>query len=227
MELTELSAFCRRVAAELSPAQQAMLRARDAERLAITATEWTAILGHNVDVALLREVHRAVTGALPMTRRADAAGEWDAVPSRAGHVRSQPQSFRLGSYVERAWEHSTLKRRMAELLNAVVAASPRQPVTQAARAVWAVTRAQPFAGDNVRVALVVASRMLASAGLPVVGVVDHEHAPGVSSSADRSDGRSMRPAHQLPVRCGVGRGTTRRRMARRGTCVGARSLVAR
>ncbi|MGE0867608.1 MAG: hypothetical protein AB7P03_03540 [Kofleriaceae bacterium] len=188
MELTALTAFCRRVEADLTPAQRMLVRARQAERMSITAAEWTGILDHNVDVALLRQIHRAVTGALPMTRRADVTGTWGVVPSRPGHVRSQPQSFRAAGHVEPAWDHATLKRRLAGLMSAVVADAAALPATQSARVLWALTRAQPFAGDNLRVAIVVASRLLASAGLPSLCIAELECDPTFEAALIRATG---------------------------------------
>jgi hypothetical protein len=165
-----LRTYLQRIDALLVPAHRAALRARAAERLGIASAAWEAIVGGNVDGALLRAIHRAVTAERATIRRATPEGSWTIAPARAGHLRSKPQSFRAGEHVEAAWEHATLKRAVAELIDATAAGFASAPVARAANLIWSLARAQPFAGDNERVAMVLASRLLHGIGLPTLAV---------------------------------------------------------
>jgi hypothetical protein len=193
VELTveALRAYLHRVDGMLLAAYREALRARAAERLGIARTTWEAILAGNLDGARLREIHRAVTGERSTIRYAQLDGGWAIAPARAGHLRSRPQSFRAGEHVEAAWDHTTLKRRLAELLNGTAAAFACAPVMCAAQLIWSLTRAQPFAGDNERVALIAVSRLLHGAGLPTLAVTEIMNDPAFEAavSAATADDR--------------------------------------
>jgi len=183
----------RRVEAMLSPAQRALLRQREAEHLAIDAPSWTALRGVPFDLVLLRDAHRAIAarptqrvdrrngGAQPV-RRAGPDGRWAVSAPRVGKLRSQPQSFRVGDHVEPAWDHNTLTRRLAALLNATYAAVAGDPIGQIASFVWTLARAQPFVGSNERTALVLAARLLSATDLPVLHVAAVEQDPAFTSA---------------------------------------------
>jgi hypothetical protein len=193
LSIAALRAYASRVDATLVRAQREAITARAAERLGIAAPAWEALLASRLDGASLRDIHRAVTGVRATIRRAEPDGTWTIAAARAGHLRSRPQCFRLDDHVESAWDHSTLKRQIAAVLAETVAGFSSDPIARAASLVWALTRAQPFLGDNERVALVAASRAFHDAGLPWLGVEDivrdskFDDALVAATSDDRDD----------------------------------------
>ncbi|MDX2091710.1 MAG: hypothetical protein SFX73_27870 [Kofleriaceae bacterium] len=171
-----LLAYMDRVDASLTSAHRERARQREAHQLGLAPEAWGAILTANLDLALLREIHRAVTGARPTIRRADKGGRWTIAAARAGHMRSQPQAFRAGERIAPAWDHGTLKRQLAHAMSESLRLP--EPVARAATLIWNVARAQPFLGDNERVAMVLGARVLRSAGLPApaIGALERDEA---------------------------------------------------
>ncbi len=163
--LDALVAFQTALAATLSPRQLQLREEREAARLGVSVNEWRDIRATPVSVELLRLIHIAITGRATGVRRANEHGEWEVVPPKPGHLRSRPQAFRIGEHVEAAWDHPTLRKRIAELLrsNAIEAERPLYAVS---RLIWSLLRAQPFLGSNERVALLLAARVLNAAGWP-------------------------------------------------------------
>ncbi|MGE0551725.1 MAG: Fic family protein [Kofleriaceae bacterium] len=137
-----------------------------------------------LDLDLLRAIHLAVTGRPSNVRRANEDGSWGIVAPKPGRLRSRPQAFRMGDHIERAWDHVTLRRNLADLLRSV-RADDGNPFLEAARVMWTVLRAQPFLGLNERTALVLAGRMLHAVGLPVFHVVAVEHDPDFARAVIR------------------------------------------
>lgn len=119
----------------------------------------------NVDLIMVREAHRSAS-TLASVRRADREGEWDLVSAQPGRLRSHSQSFRVGAHIEPAWDHATLRHRVAELVNATRDAMATDPVRAISRFLHRFVRAQPFLGQNERVALIAASAILRANGLP-------------------------------------------------------------
>ncbi|MGE0551753.1 MAG: hypothetical protein AB7O24_28120 [Kofleriaceae bacterium] len=140
----------------------------------------------SLDLRMVREVHRCVS-KLASVRRADREGEWDLVSAQPGKLRSHAQSFRVGAHVEPAWDHATLRRRVAELINTTRAVE--DGVRAVACFIRSFVRAQPFLGHNERVALITASVFLCSVGLPALSiryVDDPEFGPALIAADDTS-----------------------------------------
>lgn len=167
-------AFVRRVSEGLSDEQRQSLQQLEAERLGISRENWSQLRATNMDLVGLREAHRMVVGRQSTVRRTDRDGSWTSASAHPGHLRSQPQSFRVGVHIEPAWDLSTLKHRLARVLAHVTSRFEAVPIQCAAEVVWAISRAQPFIGRNERLSLLVASRMLCAAGLPVLPILQLE-----------------------------------------------------
>ncbi len=163
--------------------------ARPAEAARINVDRWREA---RLDLACLADVHRAVVGDRESVRRILADGSSILAPAQPGHVRTKPQAFRAGDYVERAWEQGVLRSGLGDLFRTVTPLVADDPVRAAAQLVWALSRAQPFTGMNERVALVLASSVLRRAGLPVLDIERIERDPAfeaalvVASVDDRS-----------------------------------------
>jgi len=167
--LTALQAHRSQIVRTLDPAQQAAALRRDSERLGVEPHAWTALRRRNPDLVVFREIHEAIS-SMAKVRRADRDGQWTLANARPGHLRSQPQSFRAGDRVEPAWDHTTLARRVAEVIAMASVSSASDAVARAAELVWTLVRAQPFLGDNERAALALASMLLARFELPVLSL---------------------------------------------------------
>jgi hypothetical protein len=180
-----LAELMRRIAATSTAAEQTRLVERDATRLGIAAAAWRELRAARVDLALLRAIHRAVTGGRDTSRYADAIGTWTIARARAGHLRSRAQTFRAAQHREPAWDPATLRRRLADTI--VEALALEEPLAQAAALAWTVARAQPFVGDNERVGLVLGARILCAAGLPSLRVEgierDRDYASALAADA--------------------------------------------
>ena len=162
-----LRSFLQRLESGFSDEQRVRVRGREAERLELESSHWSALRAMNVDLLMVREAHRSVS-RLSSVRRADREGEWDLVSAQPGKLRSHAQSFRMGTHVEAAWDHATLRHRVAELVNDTRREAATDPVSAVARFIHAFVRAQPFLGQNERVVVVVASVLLRSLGLPAL-----------------------------------------------------------
>jgi hypothetical protein len=169
-----LRGFLRRVEAERTPGERAQALAREAIFAGMDGERWAEARAATLDLALLRAVHRALPGADSRVRRADRDGRWRLADARPGMLRTKPQSFRSGDHVEPAWEPGAIKAGLARLLHEVGPAFADDPVHHGAHLLWAITRAQPFAGHNVRLALTIVSLCLRRADLPALAVVDAE-----------------------------------------------------
>jgi hypothetical protein len=189
--------YTRRVDAELALSQRVHAHAREAQQLGIAAEAWTALRAANLDLALMREAHRAVTGESTASRRADRDGVWTIAGARPGHLRSQPQTYRFGDRVEPAWDHVTLKQRLASAVRD--ARRLELAVARAAATIHAITRAQPFLGDNERVAMVLAAQVLRADGLPAprVGALERDEAFAAAVFAATDDDRSAIEAYLI------------------------------
>lgn len=174
MLIPAVRAFVRRVSEGLSDEQRQSLQQRDAERLGISRENWSQLRATNMDLVGLREAHRIVVGRQSTVRRTDRDGSWTSASAHPGHLRSQPQSFRAGLHIEPAWDLTTLKQRMARVLADVTSRFDAAPIPCAAELVWAISRAQPFIGRNARLSLLVSSRLLSAAGLPVLPILQLE-----------------------------------------------------
>lgn len=163
-------AFMSRVNEMSSEQQRQGLQQRYAERLGISRENWSLLRATNMDLDGLRGAHRIVVGNQTTVRRTDRDGSWTFASAHPGHLRSQPQSFRAGSHVEPAWDHTTLKHQMAHVLADVASRFDAAPIPCAAELVWTISRAQPFIGHNERLSLLAASRLLSAAGLPVLSI---------------------------------------------------------
>ena len=174
LRVSVLQGFMRQLEAALSPLQAAYVREREAAALGITRDDWATLREMPIDLVMVREAHRLVSGTKANVRRADRHGAWSLVSAKPGQLRSHPQSMRVGDHVEPAWNHETLKRRLAELVSATRAAPTLATIAAFIRD---VVRAQPFPGDNEPLALVVASLLLCSAGFPPLAIASLEHTP--------------------------------------------------
>ncbi len=188
--MTSLATFLATLQSGLSSEQQARIREREADRLAMGASDWSSLCAMRIDLVMVREAHR-LTSKKASVRRADREGEWALAQSHAGKLRSQPQSFRIGDHVEPAWDQGNLKHRLAELVNATRDRAPITPLAAAASLIRGFVRAQPFLGENERVALVVASLMLRSASLPVLHAETLESAAAFAKAMIASDDEPM------------------------------------
>ncbi len=164
--LAALQAHRAAVVRALDPAQADAARRRDAEQLGLEAHVWTSLQTRNLDLVVFRELHEAISTGTKV-RRADRDGHWVLATARPGHLRSQPQSFRVGDRVEPAWDHNTLARRVAEVIATASGATAIDVVPRVVELVWNLVRAQPFLGDNERVALALASMLLSRFELPM------------------------------------------------------------
>jgi hypothetical protein len=165
-----LAKLGRRVQATFDLAQRDALVGREASACGLSATDWAELCAANVDLAQLRTIHRMVSGHDAKVRRADRDGEWTLSSARAGHLRSQPQSFRAGDVMLPAWDHATLARRTSDVIAAAKVRAATEPADALATLVWTLVRAQPFAGRNEQAALVLAMRLAHDLALPVASV---------------------------------------------------------
>lgn len=165
--LTALQVHRAQVVRALEPAQVDAAHQRDAKLLGLEPHAWNALRARSMDLVLFRDLHEAVSSSAKV-RRANREGEWTLANARPGHLRSQPQSFRAGNRVEPAWDHSTLARRVADVIAGASKATAAEVVRRSAELVWTLIRAQPFVGDNERVSLALASMFLARFDLPVL-----------------------------------------------------------
>lgn len=188
--MSSLASFLTRFQSGLPPEQQSHVREREADRLAMAAPDWSSLCAMPIDLVMVREAHRYVSKKASV-RRADREGEWTVASSQAGKLRSQPQSFRVGDHVEPAWDHGSLKRRLADLVNTTRDAAVTDPLAAAASLVRGFARAQPFLGENERVALVVASLLLRSATLPALHAEAVESAPAFARALVAPDDEPM------------------------------------
>ena len=188
--MNALAAYHRATMTSLSGGQRALAEAREAERLGISLEAWRRIRTSVMSVELLRDIHVAATGRPANVRRANEHGAWTVVPPKPGHLRSRPQSFRVGPHVEPAWDHNTLKMRVAELLRATTGVTAA-PFAGAAHLVWNLMRAQPFLGLNERTALLCTARLLNSVGLPLFSVAALEHDPEFAGAAIASEPKRL------------------------------------
>jgi fido (protein-threonine AMPylation protein) len=172
-----LQDFVRRIEAAQTPPARALDDARDAARAGLTAEAWRDARKGPLDLALLRALHRAASAGHEVARRARVDGAWILGPANPGQLRTKPQAFRLHDHVEPAWAPGALKGGLARLLDGTGAALAADPVACVAELVWGLSRAQPFAAGNERVALIAASRLLRAAGLPGLSVDDTERDP--------------------------------------------------
>src|SRR5262245_43268259 len=161
-----------RVAAGRSAAARSLDDERDAARAGLDAQTWGAVREAELDLDLLRALHRAATAGHGVARRARSDGEWIVGPAAPGQLRTKPQAFRLRDHVEPAPPPGALKGSLARLLREAAADVASDPVACAARLAWSLSRAQPFIARNERVALMLASRCLRTAGLPGLPVED-------------------------------------------------------
>ena len=168
-----------------------VFRALAPERAGLNPEVWSAACAHGVDAALLRDLHRAVCGEAGQVRRADRDGAWGLVAARAGHLRSQPQSFRIGEHVEPAWDPATLARRVGAVLSEAARTACEDPIGAAATAVWSLARTQPFLGANEQVALVLAARILHAADLPVPSVEELAASPQLAAALIDPEPRAL------------------------------------
>ena len=189
--MRELHAFIGRIESERGARARALDEERDAARAGLDAATWRTVRGMEVDLALLRALHRAASAGHDVARRARIDGQWIVGPANAGELRTKPQAFRLGDHVEVAWPPGALKGGLARLLRDAAAELAADPPAYAARAVWTLSRAQPFIARNERVALMLASRCLRGAGLPGLPVDDIERDPafGAALIAANADDR--------------------------------------
>jgi hypothetical protein len=186
-----LRTFLARVEAAQSLAGHEPLLAREAIYVGVGREAWSTLRGATLGVPLLRELHRAISGAQTRVRRANRDGRWVLADARPGALRTKPQSFRSGDHVEPAWEPGALKAGLTRLLHEIGPTFADEPARQGATLLWALSRAQPFAGQNERLALAVVSWCLRRAGLPVLPVVDVERDAAfvgalAGASADRA-----------------------------------------
>ncbi len=185
--MSVLVGYNKTVVASLSDPQQQSAESRAAERLGISRDAWREIRGSTVSLELLRGIHVAATGRPSNVRRADEDGTWTIVAPKPGRLRSRPQAFRIGDHVERAWDHNTLRRQLAELLRTAVPDVENSPFDATARIVWNLLRAQPFLGLNERTALLFAARLLHGVGLPTLHVIDLERDDELAGAAVMPD----------------------------------------
>jgi hypothetical protein len=185
--MTILAVYNKSIASSLTEGQQLLVEARAAARLGISLDAWRVIRSGTVSVELLREIHIAGTGRPANVRRADENGIWMMVTPKPGRLRSRPQSLRIGDHVEAAWDHNTLRKRLAELLRVAAIEMDGSPFEIVARTTWSLLRAQPFLGLNERTALLVAARLLHAIGFPVLPVSALEHDKDFASAACASD----------------------------------------
>lgn len=154
------------VARTLDPAQAEAAARRDAELLGLDSRSWKEIRARHPDLVLFRELH-ALVSSTTTVRRADRDGQWALATARPGHLRSRPQSFRAADRVEPAWDHNTLASRVSDVIASASTATASDVMARVAVLVWTLVRAQPFLGDNERVALAIASLIFARLELPV------------------------------------------------------------
>ncbi len=185
--MSVLVGYNRTVVASLSDRQQQSAESREAERLGISRDAWREIRASTVSLELLRTIHVAGTGRPSNVRRADEDGTWTIVPPKPGRLRSRPQSFRIGDHVERAWDHNTLRKQLAELLRTAMHDVGDRPFDACARIAWNLLRAQPFLGLNERTALLFAARLLHGVGLPTLHVIDLERDDELAAAATMLD----------------------------------------
>jgi hypothetical protein len=178
----ELAAFMGRVAGGRGAAARALDDERDAARAGLDAETWRGVCGAEVDLDLMRTLHRAASAGHDVARRARSDGEWIVGPAAPGQLRTKPQAFRLRDHVERAWLPGALKGGLARLLRDAAIELAVDPVACAARLVWSLSRAQPFIARNERVALMLVSRCLRGAGLPGLPVDDIERDPAFAAA---------------------------------------------
>jgi hypothetical protein len=182
--------FLVRVEGERTPAEREQRLRRDALYAGVDRASWADALAAPLDLALLRALHRAVMGEQTRVRRADRDGRWVLADARPGLLRTKPQSFRSGDHVELGWDQGALQAKLRRLLHEIGPAFADDPVRHGAHLVWAITRAQPFAGHNTRLALTVVSLCLRRAGWPALPVADAERDPALidalaAASTDR------------------------------------------
>lgn len=175
--MRDLQAFVRRIEAGRSPAARALDDARDAARASLDLEVWRAARAAELDVALLRTLHRAASAHHEVARRARADGAWIVGPANPGRLRTKPQALRLRDHVEPAWAPGALKGGLVRLLRDAATAVAADPVAGIAQLVWALSRAQPFIAGNERIALIAASRCLRAEALPGLPVDDIERDP--------------------------------------------------
>lgn len=145
-----------------------------------------------LDLAFLKELHRAVVGNQESVRRTLVDGSSILADAQPGHVRTKPQAFRVGDHIERAWEQGELKSGLTVLFRDVAPLLASEPVRAAAHLLWSLSRAQPFTGLNERTSLVLASWVLRRAGLPTLHVESIERDPdfGAALAAATANDRS-------------------------------------
>ncbi|MFN0250308.1 MAG: hypothetical protein ACKV2T_25745 [Kofleriaceae bacterium] len=185
--MSSLVAHARAVIATLSERQLLLSETRNAERLGISVDAWRALRAAPLSVEWLREAHVAVTGRTANVRRANEDGSWGMVAPKPGRLRSRPQAFRIGNHVERAWDHNTLRKHLAELMRSTVNTVDRAPFETSGRMVWNLMRAQPFLGLNERMALLVAARLLHGVGIPGLPIVLLEYDDELTAAAIATD----------------------------------------
>lgn len=188
--MSVLQTFMRRLEATYSDQQWSRVREREAERMGIEAPEWAALRSMNIDLVSVREAHRSVTKRT-VVRRADRHGEWVLGSAQPGRLRSQPQSFRVDDRIEPAWEHATLRHRLAALVNTTREGAVSAPVPAIARFLRDFARAQPFSGQNENVSLVVASAILRLNALPALHVRHLVHDREFELALIADDGLAM------------------------------------
>jgi hypothetical protein len=173
-----LRSFLARVDAAQVPAGLERALAREATYVGVDRETWSGLRGADLGLPLLRDLHRAISGSQPRVRRADRDGRWVLADARPGWIRTKPQSFRSGDHVEPAWDQGALKAGLSRLLHEVGRGFAEEPARQGAYLVGSLSRAQPFAGHNERLALVALSWCLRRAGWPALPVVDVERDAG-------------------------------------------------
>jgi hypothetical protein len=159
------------------PGERQRRKAWAAARTGIDRDFWQAAEAARLDLDLLRLIHRGATSRQPTVRRTLRDGRWTTAPSQPGRLRTKPQGFRAGTHIEPAWPAGQLKSGLSRLFGEVASAIPDDPVGQGARLLWTLSRAQPFAGANERVALALVSWCLQQAGLPGLNVLATEADP--------------------------------------------------
>lgn len=175
--MNALVTFRRRVEASMSAAQRELARDREAARLGIEPEIWRSVASAPLDLELLRALHRAVTGDRRSVRQALGDGEWALAEPAPGKLRPKAQAFRIGDHLERAWEQSTLRAGLVELLRHTAAELATDPLGATLRMLVGLGRAQPFVGDNERTALTLAAWALRHAGLPALAAFALEREP--------------------------------------------------
>jgi hypothetical protein len=188
--MSTLIAFMRGIEGTYTDPQWSRVRVREAERLGIEAADWSAVRAMNFDLVMVREANRAAS-TRESVRRANRDGVWKLVSAQPGKLRSQPQSFRAGTLVESAWDHRSLRQRVATLVNETRDAAPRAPARTIATFIRAFVRAQPFLGENEHTALIVASALCRSLGLPGLYAQEIRGAPEFVSALIADDAAVM------------------------------------